>query len=116
MRTELNHHVSTEIGNTWVRTLSHYLLFKKPRTTVFSAANPYDSNHIVSFCWDTADNAVLQRLHDVLVAKVQEHGFAPFKEAAQLLCAQDTVKQTAGKVKLLWLLSAEVGAHVTMVA
>jgi len=116
MRTELNDHVSTEIGDTWIRTLSHYMLFKKPRTTVFAAANPYDSNQLVSFCWDTADNAVLQTIHAALVAKVQAHGFAPFKEAAQLLYVQDTVKQTAGKAKLLWLLSAEVGAHVTMVA
>jgi len=115
MHTELNDHVSTEIGDTWVRTLSHYLLFKKPRTTVFASADPYDSNRIVSFGWDTTDATVLQMLHDVLVAKVNEHGFGPFKEAAQLLCSQDTVKQTAGKVKLLRLLSAQVGAHVTLV-
>ena len=37
MKTEIDESVPTEIGDTRIRTLSHYLIFKKPRTTVFSA-------------------------------------------------------------------------------
>src|SRR5205807_2431792 len=103
------------IGNTRVRTLSHYLVFKKPRTTIFAEANPFDSDRIVTISWGTADAETLYGLHERLVACVREHGFGPLKEAAQLLHSNVDTKVTAGKVKLLMLLSREVGAYVTFV-
>lgn len=116
MGIKLNSHVSTEIGDTWVRTLSHYLFFRMPRTTIFATANPYAEETIVSIRWNISDSNDLQFLHDRLVACVEKHGFGPIKEAVQLLQSKENVKQTAGKVKLLMFLSPEVAARVAFVS
>jgi hypothetical protein len=115
MRTELDDDVMTEIGSTRVRTLSHYLLLKKPRTTIFSNANPYSEDTMVTILWNTSDADTLQELHRRLVTCVSEHGFAPIKEASRSLNSNEETKIAAGKIKLLMLVSPEVGAHVTFV-
>src|ERR1700736_3737990 len=115
MSTEIDDSVISEIGNTRVRTLSHYLLFKKPRTTIFSDANPYNEDTIVTIAWNTFDDNTLQELHRRLVTCVRENGFGPIKEASRLLNSNVDTKITAGKVKLLMLLSREVGAYVKFV-
>lgn len=116
MKTEIDESVATEIGTTRIRTLSHYLLFEKPRTTIFADANPYQEDTLVTIAWSTSEANALQELHRRLVACVRENGFAPLKEAARLLHSNVDTKVTAGKVKLLMLLSREVGAYVTFVA
>ena len=47
----------------------------------------------------------------LLVACVENHGFAPLKQAANYLRSHDVAKQTAGKSMLLALLSPEVVVH-----
>ena len=116
MHTEIDDKVVTEMGDTRIRTLSHYLLFKKPRTTIFNDANPFSDDTTVTFTWDTADPNFLQECHRRLVASVTENGVIPFSEARYLLNSSVDTKITAGKVKFTILLSPEVGAHVTFVA
>ena len=116
MKTELDNSISTEIGPTRIRTLSHYLIVKKPRTTIFSHANPYSEATTLTILWNTADADALQTLHNSVVACFSEHGFSPFKEATQLLHSGVDTKATAGKVKLSMLLTREVAAQVKFIA
>ena len=115
MATEFNDNVSTEVGDVTIRTLSHHLLVEMPRTTIFSSVDPYDEDTLVSFVWDTLDPSVLQQMHSSLMNCIQKNGFRPLKEAAMLLEREEATKQTAGKVKLLMLLTPEVAAHVVFV-
>lgn len=120
MKTEIDESVPTEIGDTRIRTLSHYLIFKKPRTTVFSNANPFSDATTVTILWDTDDPEILQELHEHLVACVSEHGFAPIKEATKLLVgglmSRADDKVTDGRDKLSELIPMEVRAHVKFIA
>jgi hypothetical protein len=56
MKFVLEQLVNTDAGLMSVRTISHYLFFKKPRTTIFSAANPFKEDTLLTFAWDTTDS------------------------------------------------------------
>lgn len=116
VKTELNEDVVTESGTMWVRTLSHYLFIKKPRTTIFLKSNPYDGDKIITFLWDTAEQSVLSNLHYRIVVSLNENGFSKLKEAVGMLTNPDPIKQTAGKVKLVVLIKHEVANHVKFVS
>lgn len=120
MKTEIDETVLTEIGDTRIRTLSHFLFFKKPRTTIFSNANPHSEDTTVTILWDTDDTMTLQEVHQRLVGCVSEHGFAPIKEATKLMVSgvmtRATDKADAGRVAISDLIPPEVRAHLKFIA
>jgi inorganic pyrophosphatase/exopolyphosphatase len=67
MKFELDQLITTDAGLMRVRTLSHYLFFKKPRTTVFSAANPFKEDTLITFAWNTADSDNLGAFHQQIM-------------------------------------------------
>jgi hypothetical protein len=83
--TILDTDVVTELGETSVRTLSHHNGVEVARSTVFLTSNPFSEETLVSFRWTTSGRSDLLRVHDRLVACITEKGFAPFKEAVNLI-------------------------------
>lgn len=116
MKTEIDENITTEIGNTHIRTLSHYLFAKKPRTTIFADANPCSEDTTLTILWNTSESEALQALHCSMINCLSQNGFSPFKEATQLLHSGVDTKATAGKVKLSMLLTPPVAAHVKFIA
>jgi hypothetical protein len=116
MKFELENLVNTDAGLMRVRTLSHYLFFKKPRTTVFSVANPFKEDTLLTFTWDTIDSMSLWAFHNRIMESLRQNGFFALKETARHLHSNVADEVAVGKVTLVGLLSQDVAAHVTFLA
>jgi hypothetical protein len=115
MKFELDQPITTDAGLMRVRTLSHYLFFKKPRTTIFSAANPFIEDTLLTFAWDTTDSDNLGAFHQQIMKSLAQHGFIAMKQAVRRLHSNVAHEVAVGKVTLVGLLSQEVASHVTFV-
>ena len=110
-------HTASTVTSAICRYVVHFppVIVKKPRTTIFSDANPYSEATTLTILWNTADADALQTLHHSVVACFSEHGFSPFKEATQLLhsgvYAYRDRRDRKGQFRRLWITRIGAGAR-----